>query len=201
MFRRILRSTIVLVAVIAAYQAYVLLAVPHMEPPLAVREQRPSKDPNYKGNESISQYQRLLSNYFPKDHWSQLQKPKVFANGTGQMMLVIDDYTRLPVAKYRMAWAAPQSGVVTSIDAERVGRAAVALGAGRDRADAAVNHGVGIDVVAPIGTTVGKGDPILTVAYDNETTLAAAQAVLANAITIDSKTSPVGPTVLEIVRG
>ena len=38
MYRRILRSTIVLVAVIAAYQAYVLLAVPRMEPPLAVKE-------------------------------------------------------------------------------------------------------------------------------------------------------------------
>ena len=44
MLRRILRSTIVLAVVIAAYQAYVLLAVPHMEPPLAVREQRIATD-------------------------------------------------------------------------------------------------------------------------------------------------------------
>ncbi len=40
MFRRILRSTIVLAVVVAAYQAYVLLAVPLMEPPLAVQEKR-----------------------------------------------------------------------------------------------------------------------------------------------------------------
>jgi hypothetical protein len=96
MFRRILRSTIVLAAVIAAYQAYVLLAVPHMEPSLAMREHRLA-DPGFKGSESISKYQRLLANYFPKDHWSQVRPPKVFANGTEQAMLVIDDYTRHPV--------------------------------------------------------------------------------------------------------
>src|SRR3954470_18881743 len=98
MVRRILRSTIVLAAVIAAYQAYVLLAVPHMEPSLAVRQQRLATDTELrKGSESISKYQRLLANYFPKDHWSQVRPPKVFANGTEQAMLVIDDYTRRPV--------------------------------------------------------------------------------------------------------
>src|SRR3954467_146349 len=98
MFRRILRSAIVLAAVIGAYQAYVLLAVPHMEPSLAVREQRrATKEEVHDSQDSISKYQRLLANYFPKDHWSQLQPPKVFANGAEQVMLVIDDYTRRPV--------------------------------------------------------------------------------------------------------
>ena len=40
MFRRILRSTIVLAVIIGAYQAYVLLAVPHMEPSLSVKQKR-----------------------------------------------------------------------------------------------------------------------------------------------------------------
>ena len=98
MFRRILRSTIVLAAIIAAYQAYVLLAVPHMEPSLAIREQRiATENEVHDSKDSISKYQRLLANYFPKDHWSQRQPPKVFASGTEQVMLVIDDYTRRPV--------------------------------------------------------------------------------------------------------
>src|SRR3712207_8006402 len=29
-----------------------------------------------------------------RSHWSQLRPPKVFANSTGQSMLVIDEYTR-----------------------------------------------------------------------------------------------------------
>src|SRR6478672_4414420 len=98
MFRRILRSTIVLAAVIGAYEAYVLFAVPHMEPSLAVREQHRATIEEWReGNDSVSKYQRLLANYFPKNHWSQVRPPKVFANGTEQAMLVIDDYTRHPV--------------------------------------------------------------------------------------------------------
>src|SRR4051812_13282285 len=98
MFRRILRSTIVLAAVIGAYEAYVLFAVPLMEPSLAVRQQHRASDVELQeGKESVSKYQRLLAHYFPKDHWSQVRPPKVFANGTEQAMLVIDDYTRRPV--------------------------------------------------------------------------------------------------------
>src|SRR6478736_8279006 len=98
MLRRIIRSTITLAVVIAAYQAYALLAVPRLEPTLATREQsRISDDKAEKvGDESITKYQRILRSYFPATHWSQLQKPKVFANGTETVMLVIDDYTRRP---------------------------------------------------------------------------------------------------------
>ncbi len=41
-----------------------------------------------------------------------------------------------------------------------VGRAAVALGAGRDRVDAAVDPGVGIDVLVPLGASVKAGDAV-----------------------------------------
>ena len=44
MFRRILRSTIVLAALIGAYQVYVLFAVPQMEPSLSVRERHQAEE-------------------------------------------------------------------------------------------------------------------------------------------------------------
>src|SRR5258707_10738525 len=49
---------------------------------------------------------------------------------------VIDDYGRLPSAPGRHVIPAPRSGFVTYVDAELVGRASVALGAGRDTVDA-----------------------------------------------------------------
>lgn len=95
MFRRLLRSVIVLAALLGAYQAYVTFAVPRMEPSLAVREQRrANRDELDNGAKAVTKYQLLLSNYFPKDHWSQVRPPKVFANGTEKAMLVIDEYTR-----------------------------------------------------------------------------------------------------------
>ena len=95
MFRRILRSAIVFAVLVAAYKAYVTLAVPQMEPPL-VAGSRPRVDPKEMGtgNESVTKYQLLLSNYFPKDHWSQLRPPKVIANSSEQAMLVFDDFKR-----------------------------------------------------------------------------------------------------------
>ena len=73
-----------------------LLAVPRMEPPLAVQETAACdrrRDWNV-ATQSVTKYQLLLSNYFPKDHWSQMRPPKVFASSNEQAMLVLDDYKR-----------------------------------------------------------------------------------------------------------
>ena len=100
MLSRILRSTIVFAIIVVAYQAYVLLAVPRMEPPLSVKAKQ-HVDPvdDDPGKSSVTKFKRLLSNYFATDHWSIVGEPKIFANNTGQVMLVIDDYTRRPVGK------------------------------------------------------------------------------------------------------
>jgi pyrimidine-nucleoside phosphorylase len=47
------------------------------------------------------------------------------------------------------------------MDAEGVGLAALALGAGRDRVDAAVDPAAGIDVLQPVGARVRAGEPVL----------------------------------------
>src|SRR4051794_14265852 len=97
MLRRILRSTIVFAVLVVAYEAYATLAVPLMEPPLAIRPHHDiSNVDKEKGNQVATKYQRLLSAYFPKTHWSQTSQPKVIANGTEQAMLVFDDYKRHP---------------------------------------------------------------------------------------------------------
>jgi hypothetical protein len=98
MYRRILRSTIALAVVIAAYEAYATFAVPQMEPPLAQRQKQPVSNIDLgRAKNAPTKYQRLLASYFPPEHWSQKQPPKVFANATEQTMLVIDDYTRHPI--------------------------------------------------------------------------------------------------------
>lgn len=57
----------------------------------------------------------------------------------------------------------PNSGVVTRVDAETVGRAANALGAGRDRAEDAVNPAVGFDRIVKVGEQVATGEVIARV--------------------------------------
>jgi pyrimidine-nucleoside phosphorylase len=70
---------------------------------------------------------------------------------------VIDDYARLPRARRLEPWVAERDGFVTGLDALRVGRASMALGAGRDRVDAAIDPGAGIVLRVKPGDRVTRG--------------------------------------------
>jgi len=113
---------------------------------------------------------------------------------------VIDQYWRLPSAEHKEAWRAPRSGVVARLDAELIGRAAVALGAGRDRADAAVDHAVGIDIVAPVGTAIQVGEPVVTIACRSADRVFAARELLDLGIEIADTAPPLRPLVIDAVR-
>jgi thymidine phosphorylase len=104
---------------------------------------------------------------------------------------VVDDYSLLPHVAGRDVVIAKRDGFVTSLDAERVGRASVALGAGRDRVDDPVDPAVGIRVLAKPGDAVGAGDPLLEVHYRDRSRLDAALALVRPAVTIgDTKPAP-----------
>jgi pyrimidine-nucleoside phosphorylase len=99
---------------------------------------------------------------------------------------VVDDYSRLPSAPERHLVAAREDGYVSALDAELIGRASVALGAGRDRIEDRVDPAVGIMVVAALGEPVRAGDPILELHYRDSARLAAAGALASSAIAISA---------------
>jgi pyrimidine-nucleoside phosphorylase len=97
---------------------------------------------------------------------------------------VVDDYSRLPSAPERHVVKATANGFLTRLDAALVGRASVALGAGRDRVDDRVDPGVGIIVRAKPGAVVRTGDAILELHYRDGARLELALASTARAIEI-----------------
>jgi hypothetical protein len=116
MLRRLTRSAIMLAVLVAAYNAYVLWAVPLMEPPLATRNMPRAGQPQFnEAIESATRYQLLLSNYFPKDHWSQKRPPKVIANSTEQFMLVFDEFKRREGREQKS-----DGSTTTRVDIERI---------------------------------------------------------------------------------
>jgi pyrimidine-nucleoside phosphorylase len=70
---------------------------------------------------------------------------------------VVDNPLLLPRAPLVVDVRSPRSGYVTGIDARDIGLLAVALGAGRTRADQPVDPAVGIELVAKPGDPVKKG--------------------------------------------
>jgi pyrimidine-nucleoside phosphorylase len=97
---------------------------------------------------------------------------------------VVDDYARLPSARERHLLQAPRAGYVAGLDAELVGRASVALGAGRDRVEDPVDPAVGITIRAKPGQQVMAGDAVLELHYRDGAKLPAALGLAARAITI-----------------
>lgn len=78
----------------------------------------------------------------------------------------LDEFSRIHPAATVREIRSPNSGVVTRVDAETVGRAANALGAGRDRAEDAVNPAVGFDRIVKVGERVSSGEVIARVHAD-----------------------------------
>ncbi len=73
---------------------------------------------------------------------------------------VVADPGRLPAAPSRLEITADDAGIVSAIDALEIGLAAVGMGAGRTRADQAVDHAVGIELLAARGQAVSRGEPL-----------------------------------------
>ena len=130
-----------------------------------------------------------------------LEKFRAIIEQQGGDPHVVDDYSRLPSAAGSVHWTAPRAGFVVAMDAGLVGRAAVALGAGRDRVDAGVDHAVGIDVLAPVGSLVRAGEPVLRVAGDDAARVAAAMALLDQGVEIGDEAPTVRPVVREVIDG
>ncbi len=113
---------------------------------------------------------------------------------------VVDDYGRLPAAPDREPVRAPRAGYVAGLAAWNVGDAAVALGAGRARIDEAIDHGVGIEVLAPPGTDVREGDVVLLVHHRGGRGLDEARPLLEAAIAIADEPPAPRPLVLERIE-
>ncbi len=92
-----------------------------------------------------------------------LAKLEEIVRAQGGDPAVLRDPERLPRAPITYDVPAPSAGFVAEIDAEAIGLAAVALGAGRARVEDAVDPAVGIVVAKKLGDRVERGEPLCTV--------------------------------------
>jgi thymidine phosphorylase len=113
---------------------------------------------------------------------------------------VVDDYARLPHVGDRHRVAADRDGFVSRLDAELIGRASVALGAGRDRVEDPVDPAVGIMVLAKPGDGVRAGDPILELHYRDRGRLETATRLTSQAIAVSDQRPPAAPLIVGEVR-
>jgi thymidine phosphorylase len=94
---------------------------------------------------------------------------------------VINDLSLLPSASHTFLLKAPTSGVVRSVHALAVGRAAMRLGAGRETKEDAIDPGAGITLHAKTGESVEAGAPLATLAFNDHDRVEGSLALLKDA--------------------
>jgi pyrimidine-nucleoside phosphorylase len=102
------------------------------------------------------------------DSGAALQKLKDVATAHGGDASVLDDTSRLERATHEEVIESPNDGYVTRCDALTIGLVATRLGAGRERKEAEVDHGVAITLKAKVGSRVPTGGPLAVVHYNDE---------------------------------
>jgi pyrimidine-nucleoside phosphorylase len=97
---------------------------------------------------------------------SALEKFKVFLSSQGGDPSVVDDPSKLPQAKYIFELKSKKAGFVSEIIADKIGTAAMRLGAGRVTKESAIDLAVGLILKRKIGDPVKIGDPLVSI-YSN----------------------------------
>lgn len=105
----------------------------------------------------------------------------------------------LPKPSHKQSVLAPESGVLSRLDARAVGEAAWQLGAGRQYQGQAVQAAAGIQLHAKPGDTVVAGEPLLSLFTETPERFAAAEKILQNAIdTADTYSPP--QRIVDVIR-
>ena len=100
----------------------------------------------------------------------------------------------LPVAVHQHDVVAEADGILSDLDALKVGTASWRLGSGRARKEDPVQAGAGVELHARPGDTVRRGRPLLTLHTDTPERFERAREALDGAITVAPEGSrPAGP--------
>lgn len=97
-----------------------------------------------------------------------LETFKLFLAAQGGDTSVIDDPTKLATANYTFEVAAMKTGYIAEIIADKIGKAAMVLGAGRVTKDSVIDLSVGLVLQKKVGDFVKAGDSIVTIHSNSE---------------------------------
>ena len=96
-----------------------------------------------------------------------LEMLKKFVKGSGGNPDICDDYSLLNIATETFEFNVEESGYIKHIDAEKIGKAAMMLGAGRATKEDIIDHSVGLIMHKKVGDQFESGEAILTLYHQN----------------------------------
>jgi pyrimidine-nucleoside phosphorylase len=119
-----------------------------------------------------------------------LRKFREMVSAQGGNPAVTDDAALLPKARFIRPLSSVRTGFVTDVDPMGVALAALHLGAGRSKAEEAVDPSVGLDRLVKVGDPVKEGGALCRIHANNEKRMGEAAEMLAGAIAIGDTARP-----------
>ena len=113
---------------------------------------------------------------------------------------VVREPDRLPKAPHIVQIKSSATGYVQKLDALEIGLSSVSLGAGRARADQAIDPAVGIVLTRKVGDAVKKGEVIAHVHVRDRASVKNTLTRIESAFVIGAKKAKPSPIVLDVVR-
>lgn len=125
---------------------------------------------------------------------------KEFIKESGGNENIVDDYSLLPTAKYKLEVLSEKNGYVAKIKAEEIGKAAMVIGAGRATKEDLIDHSVGIKLNKKVGYEVKKGEVLAVIYYNDDKNIENSKAMLLDAYIINNEPVNNIKNILEIVE-
>lgn len=110
---------------------------------------------------------------------------------------VLDDPGRFPAARVQQDYTAPADGIVREVDAGKIGRACLLLGAGRARTTDTIDHAAGLSNLVKVGEHVAAGVPLVRIHAASKERVEAALVLVGQAFVVGPDPVGASPLVLE----
>jgi pyrimidine-nucleoside phosphorylase len=146
---------------------------------------------------TLKKYREEAMDYLEKG--DALRKFVQMVDAQGGDPEAVFEPSRLPLAENITPVAAPANGVVRKLDAYKVGRASMLLGAGRERAGEPVDPAAGIILSKKVGNEIRSGEPVAMFHYNDAARLAEARDVFLSGLEIGDREPAPQPLVLDVV--
>ncbi len=129
-----------------------------------------------------------------------LERMKQFVSSQGGDSGYVEDPSLFPATKHMLEVKATSTGIVTQIDAENIGRAALILGAGRENKDSVIDLSVGVLLHKKTGDPVEKDEPLVTLHANDLEKAKEAEAVVLEAYSIGQEQPAKKPLIIEVIQ-
>ena len=129
-----------------------------------------------------------------------LKKFKEWISTQGGDTKYIDSPILFPTSKHSLDIIAEEDGYIAHMNTERIGSAAVALGAGRMTKDDKIDYTAGLKILKKTGDYVTRGECIATLYTNNKSSLKTAKSIYLDAISFSEEPTKELPPIHSIVR-